>query len=146
MKINWFKAILAGLIGTVLFDILGLILTGQWWDIPGLLSSKLGVGLAGGVVGHYANGATIAIIYAALQPSLFGPNWFRGVSFITAQTVLGVWMFMLPLLGAGFAGLNASAMMPAITLARHLAFAVPLILMLRPTTDPLPAPVPATPY
>jgi len=143
MKLNWTKAIIAGLIGTLLFDLLGLLITGQWWDIPSLLGNKLGVGLAGGVIGHYANGATIAIIYAAMRPSLFGPNWFRGVSFITAQTVLGVWLFMLPLLGAGIAGIDANPLMPVITLARHLLFAVPLIIILRPQADELTAPAPA---
>jgi hypothetical protein len=132
MKINWYKSILAGLIGTILFDLLGLILTGQWWDIPSLLGAKLGVGLTGGVLGHYANGAAIAVIYAAMRPSLFGPNWFRGVSFITAQTVLGVWLFMLPLLGAGIAGIDANPMLPIISLSRHLLYAVPLIIILRP--------------
>jgi hypothetical protein len=37
MKINWYKAITAGIIGTLLFDIAGFALTGQWWDIPALL-------------------------------------------------------------------------------------------------------------
>ena len=131
MKINWHKSILAGLIGTLLFDLLGLLLTGQWWDIPTLLGAKLGVGLTGGVFGHYANGAAIAVIYAAMRPSLFGPNWFRGVSFITAQTVLGVWLFMLPLLGAGIAGIDANPLLPVISLSRHLLYAVPLIIILR---------------
>jgi len=134
MKINWTKSILAGLIGTILFDLLGLILTGQWWDIPSLLGDKLGVGLVGGVFGHYANGAAIAVIYAAMRPSLFGPNWFRGVSFITAQTVLGVWLFMLPLLGAGIAGIDANPLLPVISLSRHLVFAIPLIILLRPAS------------
>jgi len=104
MKINWKNAILAGIIGTVLFDLVGFILN-KSWDIPGLLASKLGGGLLLGGVAHYSNGIAIAIIYAALAPSLFGPKWFRAVSFITAQTVLGVWFFMLPLLGTGIAGL-----------------------------------------
>lgn len=50
MKIDWGWAIFAGLVGTVAFDVLGLLLTGKWWDIPGLLGMKLGAGLAGGVV------------------------------------------------------------------------------------------------
>lgn len=38
--INWTKAILAGILGTILFDIVGLIITGNWWDIPGILVQK----------------------------------------------------------------------------------------------------------
>jgi hypothetical protein len=131
MKINWIKAITAGLAGTVLFDLMGLLLTGTWWDIPGLLGAKLGVGLAGGVAAHYGNGAALAIIYAAMRPSLFGPDWFRAVSFITVQTVMGVWLFMLPLLGAGVAGLNLGIAIPFITLARHYAFVVPFLVLLK---------------
>jgi len=66
----------------------GFFFTGQWWDIPALLGAKLGVGLAVGVAGHFTNGVTIAIIFAALRPSLFGPNWFRDLSFATVQLVL----------------------------------------------------------
>ena len=128
--INWQRSILAGLIGTLLFDIVGFALIGQWWDIPGLLGAKLGIGLPGGLLAHYGNGATIAIIYSALAPSLFGPKWFRAFSFITAQTVMGVWLFMLPLLGAGIAGLDMNKLMPLITLARHFAFAAPFILLI----------------
>lgn len=131
MKINWQKSIIAGLLGTVLFDLTGYILTGNWWDIPGLLGSKLEIGLMGGVLAHYGNGVALAIIYAALRPSLFGPDWFRAASFITVQTIMGVWLFMLPLLGAGIAGLNLSPAIPFITLARHLAYVIPFIFLLK---------------
>lgn len=133
MKINWLNSIYAGIAGTLLFDIVGFLITGQWWDIPGLLGAKLGVGLTGGLAAHYGNGVAIAIIYAALAPSLFGPKWFRALSFITAQTVMGVWLFMLPLLGAGIAGLDMNPWMPVITLARHFSYAVPLIFLISVT-------------
>ena len=38
--------------------------------------------------------------------------------------------FMLPLLGAGVAGLDMNPMMPVITMARHWAYAIPLIFIL----------------
>ena len=129
MKINWINSIFAGLIGTVLFDLSGWALTSQLWDIPALLGEKLGLGMAGGLLAHYGNGIAIAIIYAGLAPSLFGPRWFRALSFVTAQTVLGVWLFMLPLLGAGVAGVNLNPLLPVITLLRHFAFAIPLIFL-----------------
>jgi hypothetical protein len=37
---------------------------------------------------------------------------------------------MLPLLGAGVAGINMDPMMPIITLVRHLAYAIPLIFLI----------------
>ena len=134
MKINWYKSILAGLIGTFLFDISGFFFTGQWWDIPALLAGKLGVGLILGVAGHYSNGIAIAVIYAALSPSLFGANWFRGLSFATVQTVMNVWLLLYPLLGLGFAGLEAGYSLAAISLLRHYFFIIPAIFLLKVNT------------
>jgi hypothetical protein len=122
MTINWQRTILAGLAGTLVFDLIGLLLTGQWWDIPGLLGMKLGLGVAGGVVAHYANGALLAIIYTGIAPFLWGPGWVRALTYITVETVFGVWLFMLPLLDLGVAGVNASAMFPVITLVRHWGY------------------------
>ena len=51
--------------------------------------------------------------------------------FITAQMIALVWLFMLPLLGAGVAGLDASPMMPLITFLRHIAYAIPLIFLIK---------------
>lgn len=125
--INWKNAIIAGFIGTILFDVVGLLITGNWWDIPSLLGAKTGLGLAYGVVGHYSNGILLSILFAGIAPSLWGPKWFRPLLFVIGETVALVWLFMLPLLGAGVAGLDASPMMPLITLVRHLAYALPLI-------------------
>jgi len=128
--INWKNAILAGIIGTILFDLVGLLLTGNWWDIPGLLGAKTGLGLAYGIGGHYGNGILLSILYAGLAPSLWGPKWLRPIIFVTAEMIALVWLFMLPLLGAGVAGLDASPMMPVITFLRHLAYAIPLIFLI----------------
>ncbi|MFD2568251.1 hypothetical protein [Pseudotenacibaculum haliotis] len=129
--INWKNAIIAGILGTILFDLVGLAFTGTWWDIPGLLGTKTGLGLAYGVVGHYGNGVLLAILYAGIAPSLWGPKWARPIIFVTAETIALVWLFMLPLLGAGVAGLDASPMMPFITLVRHFAYALPLIFLIQ---------------
>lgn len=126
-SLNWRKAIIAGVIGTLLFDIVGFVFTGQWWDIPSLLGQKTGLGFIYGIFGHYGNGVLLAILYTAIAPHLWGPYWIRPLIFVTAETIALVWLFMLPLLGAGVAGLNQSAMSPVATLLRHYAFAVPLI-------------------
>ena len=128
--INWKKAILAGILGTILFDLVGFLLTGNWWDIPGLLGAKTGLGLAYGVGGHYSNGILLSVLFAGIAPSLWGPKWVRPIIFVIGETVALVWLFMLPLLGAGVAGLDASPMMPVITLVRHLAYAIPLIFLI----------------
>ena len=126
-KINWTKAIIAGVLGTILFDLFGLVMGMGWWDIPGLLGEKTGLGLAYGVFGHYSNGALLAILYAGIAPSLFGPTWSRPILFMAAETVALVWFFMFPLLGAGVAGLNVGVDMAIGSMARHLLFAIPLI-------------------
>ena len=131
MKINWKTTILAGILGTIVFDLVGLILTGKFFGLPTLLGSKLGVGVLGGVAAHYGNGVIIAVIYAAISPSLWGSRVSRALTFVTIQTVFGVWFFMLPLLGAGIAGTKMGAMVPVITLARHLAFGLVLAALVR---------------
>lgn len=125
--INWKNAIIAGFLGTILFDLVGLLMTGTWWDIPGVLGAKTGLGLAYGVAGHYGNGILLAILFAGIAPSLWGPKWVRPIIFVVAEMIALVWLFMLPLLGAGVAGLDTSPMMPVITFIRHLAYALPLI-------------------
>jgi hypothetical protein len=55
-RTRWARPVLAGLMGTVIFDLIGFLMTGQWWDIPAVLGDKLGFGIGGGVVAHYANG------------------------------------------------------------------------------------------
>ncbi len=129
--INWKYAILAGFLGTILFDLIGLLITGNWWDIPSILGVKTGLGLAYGVIGHYSNGILLAILFAGIAPSLWGPKWARAITFVVGETIALVWLFMLPLLGAGVAGIEMDPMMPIITLIRHLAYAIPLIFLIQ---------------
>jgi len=128
--INWKNAIIAGIIGTILFDLVGLLLTGNWWDIPGILGAKTGLGLAYGVGGHYSNGILLSILFAGIAPSLWGPKWLRPIVFITVEMVALVYLFTLPLLGAGIAGVDMDPMMPVIQFIRHLAYAIPLIFLI----------------
>ncbi len=132
--INWKHAILAGLAGTVLFDIFGLVMgmgMGMgWWDIPHLLGEQTGLGLAYGVFGHFSNGALLAILYAGIAPSLWGPAWIRPFIFITAQTIALVWFFMFPLIGAGVAGLNVGPDMAIGSLVRHWVYVLPYIFII----------------
>ena len=132
--INWKNAILAGIIGTILFDLLGLLITGTWWDIPAILGAKTGLGLAYGVIGHYSNGILLAVLFAGIAPSLWGPKWARAMTFVIGETIALVWFFMLPLLGAGIAGIDMDPLMPVITLVRHLAYAIPLIILIQYST------------
>lgn len=119
-------AAIAGIIGTVLFDIFGFVAMGQWWDIPAALAGALGTGMFIGVLAHYGNGIILAVIFAGLLPLFFGPVWSRALQYITLQTIFGVWLFMLPLMGAGAFGLEMGIMVPIMALVRHWIYAIPL--------------------
>jgi hypothetical protein len=119
--IKWKQAVVAGLFGTVVFDLVGLLLTGKW-STPMMLGAKLGVGLGGGVIAHYSNGVLLAIIFVGIGPSLWGPNWLRGLTYMVIQQIFGIWLFLNPILGTGIMGLKAGPMAPVISLAKHLAF------------------------
>jgi len=138
--INWKNAIIAGVLGTILFDLFGWIMGMGWWDIPSLLGEKTGLGLAYGVFGHFSNGALLAILYAAIAPSLWGPHWIRPFIFITAQTVALVWFFMFPLVGAGVAGLNVGPDMAIGSLVRHWVYVIPYIFIINKELFPKPNP------
>ncbi len=133
MRVNWLRAAVAGIAGTIAFDLAGLLLVRTFWDVPALLGSKIvgqgALALPVGVLAHYGNGIVLAILYSGLEPSLWGNRWARALTFMTAQTVFGVWLFMLPLLGAGVMGLKMGGAIPVITLLRHWIYAVPLVLL-----------------
>ena len=126
-RINWTKAILAGIAGTILFDLFGLIMGMGWWDIPALLGEKTGLGLAYGVAGHYSNGVLLAVLYAGIAPSLWGPAWIRPFIYTTGETIALVWLFMFPLVGAGVAGLDMGVDMAVGSMVRHWIYALPLL-------------------
>lgn len=128
MKIDFQKAVIAGVAGTILFDLVGFALTGVFWDIPALLGAKLfgEDGFIPGVIAHYGNGVALAVIYGGLAPSLRGNDFVRSLTYITAQTVVGVYFFMFPLLGLGVFGYKAGFALAGIALVRHWAYAVAL--------------------
>ncbi len=119
------RAVAAGIVGTIAFDLFGLVL-GQGWDLPGLLGERIGGGLFVGALAHYANGILLAVIFAGLAPLFVGALWLRAVQFITIQTIFGVWLFMMPVMGMGALGLNMGIMAPVMALVRHWLYAVVL--------------------
>lgn len=135
--INWKTATLAGAAGTILFDLFGLVMTGQWWDIPALLGEKTGLGMVYGVFAHYGNGIMLAILFAGIAPSIWGPNWLKPFIFITAQTIALVWLFMFPLLGAGVAGIKMDPMTPVGSLLRHWVYVLPFLYFFKPAAKPV---------
>jgi hypothetical protein len=134
MKINWQRAILSGILGTIAFDISGVLLAGMLWPEPHLLSEKLGVSLAAGVLAHYGNGLILAIIFAAIAPSLWGPSWARALTFFSLETIFGIWLFMLPLVGLGPLGLSMGIAFPIVLLVRHWILAL-VVAYVNPVPD-----------
>ena len=124
--IDFKKIAIAGVAGTLAVDVVGFVLTGTFWDIPSLLAGKLQVPFALGALLHYVIGSTLTFIYAAVYPLLPGGRWARATLYASAETVLGVYLFMFPLLGAGAFGLALGPLVPVISLIRHLAFALVL--------------------
>lgn len=135
MKVNWKNALLAGIIGTLLFDMTGFLFTRTWWDIPGVLAQTVGVPFPVALLMHYGNGVALAAIYAALVPSLFGPGWFRALFFTTLETVMLVWFLLFPLLGLGIAGLEGGILFPILSMSRHWLYAIPLAYFFRVPAD-----------
>lgn len=134
-ELNFKNAILAGVIGTIMFDVFGWIMMGQWWDIPALLSDKMSAPLVFGVFSHYVNGIAMAVLFAMVQKHLIGPSWIRPFLFITIQTVVIVWLFMFPMLGAGIGGVNMGPMTPIASLMRHWIYVVPFVFLIKPTNQ-----------
>jgi hypothetical protein len=132
--IRWRQAAVAGVAGTIAFDVVGLLLTGQW-STPRMLGAKLEIGLAGGAIAHYLNGILLATIFAGVGPSLWGPTWARALTYMLAQQVFGVWLFLNPILGMGIAGLKGGPMVPIVSLAKHFAFGL-VVAWLYPVAAP----------
>lgn len=120
-------AAIAGIVATIVFDLFGVVAQGEW-AVPGLLAMTLGAPFIVGVLMHYGIGITLAVIFAALLPLFAGPVWLRGVTFATIQTILGVWLFMMPMLGMGIAGAESpmGVMMGAMSLVQHWFFGATL--------------------
>jgi hypothetical protein len=68
----------------------------------------------------------LAILYAGIAPSQWGPTWLKTLLFVTTETVALVWFFMFPLLGAGIAGTKMAAILPFVSLIRHLIYGIPV--------------------
>ncbi|MCA1803589.1 MAG: hypothetical protein LC662_14160 [Rhodothermaceae bacterium] len=129
-SLNWKNAIFAGIIGTIFFDLFSLISPRDMWDIPEILGEWSGLGFVFGVLWHYCNGVLFAIVYSLLVPFLWGPHWFRAISYTTVITILFFWLLFLPLMGYGIAGQNESDSLAVISLLRHWVYGLALILVI----------------
>ena len=138
-----FTIIIAGVLGTLAFNAVmyaDIAITGIPVDIVATMGN-LAVGeseyteLIGHII-HFGNGIGLALLfgYVALPISKRIkklPVIAYGIIFATVELVIAVWFAMLPMLGAGIAGLNIAPEVAVVTLVRHLVFGAVLGLVMR---------------
>ncbi len=140
------RLIFAGILGTIAFNgamYADIAITGIPLDIPATMGS-LAVGESEytetvGHVIHFANGIGLSLLfgYVALPISkkiIKLPVIVYAIVFAIVETVIAVWFVLLPMLGAGIAGINIGPEVAVMTLARHVVFGAVLGLVLRRTS------------
>ena len=99
------RAIIGGLIGTIVFTLmmkfLAPMMIGHPMDIAAVLGTFTGLGTSAGMVMHFLLGAIgYPVVFLIVGPYLSGPMWLRGVTFMA-----GVWflagLIIMPILGVG---------------------------------------------
>jgi len=137
------RLIFAGILGTIAFNgamYADIAITGIPLDIPATMGG-LAVGESEyaetvGHVIHFANGIGISLLfgYVALPISrkiIKLPVIVYAIVFVIVETVIAVWFVLLPMLGAGIAGINIGPEVAVMTLARHVVFGIVIGLVLR---------------
>ncbi len=137
------RIVLAGIIGTIAFNgimYVDIAITGIPLDIVVTMGS-LAVGESEytetvGHVIHFANGIGLSLLfgYVALPISkkiIKLPVIVYAIIFVIVELVIAVWFAMLPMLGAGIAGLNIGPEVAVMTFARHIVFGIVIGLVLR---------------
>ena len=137
------RLIFAGILATIAFNgvmYADIAITGIPLDIPATMGS-LAVGESEytetvGHVIHFANGIGLSLLfgYVALPISkkiIKLPVIVYAIVFAIVETVIAVWFVLLPMLGAGIAGINIGPEVAVMTLARHVVFGAVIGLVLR---------------
>jgi len=140
------RLIFAGILATIAFNgamYADIAITGIPLDIPATMGS-LAVGESEytetvGHVIHFANGIGLSLLfgYVALPISkkiIKLPVIVYAIVFAIVETVIAVWFVLLPMLGAGIAGINIGPEVAVMTFARHVVFGAVLGLVLRRTS------------
>ena len=137
------RIVLAGIIATIAFNgvmYVDIAITGIPLDIVATMGS-LTVGESEytetvGHVIHFANGIGLALLfgYVALPISkkiIKLPVIVYAIVFAIVELIIAVWFVMLPMLGAGIAGLNIAPEVAVMTFVRHVVFGAVIGLVLR---------------
>jgi uncharacterized membrane protein YagU involved in acid resistance len=102
MRINFGKAVLAGIIGTLLMTAVGLWVA-PMMGIPrmnpaDMLAGQMGGNIALGWAGHLMIGTILAVVYAAVSPRLPGPYPLRGALYALAPFLMAQ-VLVMPMMG-----------------------------------------------
>ncbi len=137
------RFVIAGVLATIAFNgamYLDIAITGVPLDIVALMG-ELTVGESEytetvGHVIHFANGIGLSLLfgYVVLPISkkiIKLPVIVYAIVFAIVETVIAVWFVMLPMLGAGIAGINIAPEVAVMTITRHVVFGAVLGLVLR---------------
>lgn len=105
MNINYGKAVIGGLVGTVLLTVIGLV-AAPMMGIPkmnpaAMLAGAMGGNIALGWVAHFMIGVVLALVYAAVAARLPGAPWLRGTLYGIAPWLM-LELAVLPMMGMPF--------------------------------------------
>ncbi|MFQ5572703.1 MAG: DUF6789 family protein [Nitrosopumilaceae archaeon] len=137
-KSKFLRLVIAGFAATLAFNgvmYYDISVTGIPLDIPTTLGQlTVGDSPISPIVGHtihFLNGIGLALLFGYVVVPISKkitkmPIIAYAVAFAGIETIFGVWFGMLPALGAGFAGLDISPQVPAITMTRHIVFGLVL--------------------
>ncbi len=124
--------ILIGLLGVGAFDLAmyaDIAITGIPLDIPSVLGKQvLGEHQYANFVGHLihiGNGIGLSLLFGYVVLPISRkivklPTVIYGIAFAALETVVAVWLVLLPALGAGIAGINIAPEVAVMTMTRHI--------------------------
>ena len=102
MKIDYGRAVIGGLVGTVVMTLVGLFVA-PMMGIPkmnpaAMLAGQMGGNVAAGWVAHFMIGTVLAVIYAFVAPRIPGAPWLRGAIYGIAPWLL-MQLAVIPMMG-----------------------------------------------
>ncbi len=105
MRINFKKAVFAGVAGTIAMTIAATFAAPLMglpkMDVPGMLASVMGGILPLGWVAHFMIGTILALGFAAIQDKIPGPAIARGAIYTLAPWLMAQ-VVVMPMMGMGF--------------------------------------------
>ena len=123
MNVNFGKAALAGIVGTVAMTLVGLYVA-PIMGIPAMnpaamLAGPMGGSMALGWVGHFTIGIVLAVIYAAVAGNIPGSPALRGALYGIAPWLLAQ-LVVMPMMGMPL--FSGSMVMAMGSLIGHLVY------------------------